>query len=112
MSCLSGPLQVVPDIEDKYIHDNKNDSDESSAVLLSDIPPMDRDGQTTTAITELAHAVTSSDSDGQTRENKEKATRRRHISAHPPIHRMNDDAQPLTPTELMAHRQLLSQHQS
>jgi hypothetical protein len=40
------------------------------------------------------------------------ATRRRHISAHPPIHRMNDDAQPLTPTELMAHRQLLSQHQS
>jgi hypothetical protein len=75
LSSLSGPLQVVPDIEDKYIHDNKNDSDESSAVLLSDIPPMDRDGQTTTAITELAHAVTSSDSDGQTRENKEKTTK-------------------------------------
>ena len=112
MSSLSGPLQVVPDIDDKYIHDNKNDNDESSAVLLSDIPPMDRDEQTTTAITELAHAVTSSDSDGQSRDNKEKATRRRHTSAHPPIHRMNDDAQPLTPTELMAHRQLLSQHQS
>lgn len=110
MSSLSGPLQVVPDIDDKYISDSKNeDEDESSISILSDIPSVDGDRQTT--VSDLAQAL-NSDNDRSTRENKDKSARRRRMSSHPPIHRMNDDAQPLTPTEMMAHRQLLSQHRS
>ena len=107
MSNTGGPLQVVPDIDD-ICNDSKTDDDDSSSVLLSDIPTVDRENQT--RITDLAQ-VMNSDSDRQPKE-KSPACRRRHISSHPPIHRINDDAQPLTPTEMMTHRQLLSQHRS
>ena len=109
MSSISGPLQVVPDIDDKYVNDNKGEEDEGSAILLSDIPSVDV-GDTSTQITDLAHGITP-DNDRQPKE-KVPVRRRRHISSNPPIHRMTDDAQPLTPTEMTAHRQLLSQHRT
>ncbi|CAC5424516.1 STK40 [Mytilus coruscus] len=110
MSSISGPLQVVPDIDDKYVIDNKGEDDEGSAILLSDIPSVDGDRHTSTQITDLAHGITP-DNDRQPKE-KIPVRRRRHISSNPPIHRMTDDAQPLTPTEMTAHRQLLSQHRT
>ena len=110
MSCSTGPLQVVPDIDDDNTGDNKtDDSGESSNELLSDIPPMDADRHSTPNFSDVVHGL--ADSNRQPKI-KSPARRRRHLSSNPPIHRMSDDAQPLTPTELMAHRQLLIQHRT
>lgn len=110
MSSSAGPLQVVPDIDDENTIDMKpEEAGESANDLLSDIPPIETDRHSTPVFTDVVHGL--GDDDRQPKV-KSPARRRRHLSSNPPIHRMTDDAQPLTPTEMMAHRQLLIQHRT
>ncbi|KAJ8314742.1 hypothetical protein KUTeg_006892 [Tegillarca granosa] len=103
MSTLSVPLQVVPDINEEEA--KPGHSKDSHIVPGS--------SKTTSSLEkELQRTYRPSNSlfDPLTDQTKTPMTRRRTPSAQPLIRRMDNDAQPLTPAEILAHRQILSSH--
>lgn len=103
MSTLSVPLQVVPDINE----------DEAKPGHSKDSHIVPGSSKTTSSLEkELQRSYKPSNSlfDPLTDSTKTPVTRRRTPSAQPLIRRMDNDAQPLTPAEILAHRQILSTH--
>ena len=98
MSAVTGTLQVVPDIDDQGEKEKKDSPSKSTAsTTLSDFEVKLAQSITTTAGTKIIPKLP--------------VPTRRRISAtlQPPIRRLNSDARPLSPAEMIAHRRLLQQ---
>ena len=98
MSAVTGTLQVVPDIDDQSEKEKKDSlSKASPSSTLSEFEVKLAQSITTTAGAKIMPKLPV-------------PTRRRVPSAlQPPIRRLNSDARPLSPAEMIAHRRLLQQ---
>ncbi|XP_033741051.1 serine/threonine-protein kinase 40-like [Pecten maximus] len=101
MSSMSGQIQVVPDIDTCPV--TEEDSSSSSAG------PSSATSQASELEQRLNH-IHSAHQESSKPPPKAPLSRRRTPNTHPPIRRLNTDAQPLTHAEAMSHHQLLSQH--
>lgn len=102
MSSMSGQIQVVPDIDICPV----NESEDSRSTGAG---PSSASSQASELEQRLNH-IHSSHQESSKPPPKAPAGRRRTPNTHPPIRRLNTDAQPLTHAEAMSHHQLLSQH--
>ena len=93
MSTMGGPMQVVPNIEDEEEGGDKQQS----------TPPIAPPG---TSDFELKLRQATTDANNQLMKERKILVNRKRV-AQPPIKRINQDAQPLSPAEALAHRHLL-----
>ena len=99
MSSSTMSVQVVPDIDDQVEEKHTDPSN------MANVP---------TKPSELEQKLQNIQNQASNRESnravKHAVSHRRIANTHPPIRRMNCDAEPLSQSELMAHRLLLAQH--
>ncbi|XP_013382493.1 serine/threonine-protein kinase 40 [Lingula anatina] len=100
MTMLTGPLQVVPDIE------NPENCPSTSAPVSSPTKP--RSGMSDFEI-KLRQAQTTAEASKERKAVMAVARRSRQPATgnNPPIRRLNQDSRPLSTAEIMAHRHLL-----
>ena len=98
MSVSTGTLQVVPDIDEQGEKEEKDSPSKSSpSTTMSDFE------------VKLAQSITAVASPKIVPKLPVPTRRRVQPSLQPPIRRLNSDARPLSPAEMIAHRRLLQQ---
>lgn len=98
MSASTGTLQVVPDIDEQAEKEQKVSPFKSTpSSTMSDFEM------------KLTQSITSTTGQKIGQKLPIQTRRRPHTTLQPPIRRLNSDARPLSPAEMIAHRRLLQQ---
>lgn len=107
MTYTGGPLQIVPDVDDQQQRNPHMDGPSSNNGKVTLPPPGQSEFERKLS---LALAEGAGSGGVSIRDKRSLLLRRRGQSALPIIKRVHQDCKPLTPSELMQHRELFTSH--